>query len=197
MAVLTGKMQNVTSIFPNTMGNVGAASTTATAIAGAEQRTNIRTNYKSMTFENTFLVDLYWMIQHMTYRFAKPETGMKLMGEKVYDFNPTRDYYYKPVSQSIETEQSKRSKIQLWTQVLGYISQIQHPDIVKHINYITGQIYSYMGDEFVNFKNKFLDENKPMEGGAGQLDQLGNPTSNQTGLPQSQGEQSARDMMNL
>ena len=195
MSVLTGKMQNVTSIFPNTMGNVGAASTTATAIAGAEQRTNIRTNYKSMTFENTYLVDLYWMIQHMTYRFAKPDTGMKLMGEKVFDFNPGRDYYYKPVSQSIESEQSKRSKIQLWTQVLGYTSQIQHPDMVKQMNYILGQIYSYMGDEFVNFKDNMLDENKPIGEGAGQLDQLGNPTSNQTGIPQSDGEQSARGMI--
>lgn len=196
MAILTGKMDQVTSIFPTTMGSTGAASTTATAIAGAEQRTNIRTNYKSMTFEYTFLLDLYWMIQHMTYVFAKPETGMRLMGEKVYNFNPARDYYYKPISQSIETEQSKRSKIQMWTQVLGYITQIQHPGAVKMVNYVLGKLFEYMGDEFVNFQNKLLDETKQLEGGAGQIPGLQSPTSNQSALPQSMMEQMTREQMN-
>lgn len=195
MSILTGKMQQVTSIFPTTMGNVGAASTTATAIAGAEQRTNIRTNYKSMTFEYTFLTELYWMIQHMTYVFAQPETGVRLMGEKVYQFNPGRDYYYKPVSQSIESEHSKRAKVQSWTQVLGYITQIQHPDVIKLVNYVTGQIFTYLGDEFVNFKNNLLDEKKPMEGGAGQLNALGSPTTNQSGVPQSGLEQNTRQVI--
>lgn len=193
LAVLTGKMQQTTSIFPTTMGNVPAeSSTTATAIAGAEQRTNIRTNYKAMTFENTFLVDLYWMIQHMTYVFAQPETGFKLMGDKVYNFNPTKDYYYKPVSQSIESEHSKATKVKYWTQVLGYVSQVQHPDTVKIVNYILGRIFTYMGDEFVNFQENLLNPQKPIESGAGQAESLTSPTSNQTGIPMSGTEMSAR-----
>ena len=193
IGILTGKMQQVTSIMPTTMGGLpDDSSTTATAIAGAEQRTNIRTNYKAMTFENTFLVDLYWMIQHMTYVFAKPETAMKLMGEKVYNFNPTRDYYYKPVSASIESEQSKAAKVQGWTQILGYISNIQHPDIVNQINYILGKIYTYMGDEYVNFGNTMLNPQQPIEGGSDQQEAMGVPSSNQAGVPQSGMEQAVR-----
>lgn len=193
LAILTGKMDQVTSIFPTTMGSPGQASTSATAIAGAENRTNIRTNYKSMTFEYTFLTELYWMIQHMTYVFAKPDTGMKLMGEKVYNFHPGRDYYYKPVSQSIETEQSKRSKIQMLTQVLGYVTQIQHPDAINIVNYITEKMFGLMGDEIVNITKTKLDPRKQIEG-AGQLPALQNPTSNQSGIPQSGMEQSTREM---
>lgn len=197
LQLLTGKMQQVTSIYPTTMGSLpGMSSTTATAVAGAEQRTNIRTNYKGMTFENTFLVDLYWMIQHMTFVFAQPETAMKLMGDKVYAFNPARDYYYKPVSQAIESEQSKTVKVQRWTQVLGYITQVQHPDTIKLVNYILGQIFTFMGDEYVNFAKSLLDPAKQMEGAAGQLPALGAPTSNQSGVAQSGTEQMARGMFN-
>ena len=99
LAFLTDKMQQLDAIYPTTMGQTPAiASTTATAVAGAEQRTNIRSNYKSLTFEFTFLTELYWMIQQMTGAFAFPETGVKLMGDKVFNFDPAKDYFYKPVS---------------------------------------------------------------------------------------------------
>src|SRR3989304_2876896 len=191
------KMQKIDAIHPPSMGGVPSqASTTATAIAGAEHRTNIRTNYKSLTFENTFLSELYNMILQMTWSFAAPETGKKLMGEKVFNFDPSKDYFYKPVSQSIESEFSKSNKVKMWTQVLSYVAQIQHPDIVNIINYIMSQIFLYMGDEFVNFSNKLLNPQKPI------TPQGGNPEgadqiapSNQNGLPQQGMEAQARGMM--
>ena len=112
MDLLMSKMQQVDSIHPPAMGATGPASTTATAVAGAEQHTDIRSNYKALTFENTFLIELYWMILNMTWTFAHPSTGEKLMGDKVVDFHPEKEYYYKPLSQSIEPEHSKVNKIQ-------------------------------------------------------------------------------------
>ena len=90
MDMLIGKMQQVDAIQPPSMGQTGLASTSATAVAGADQGTDMRSNYKSLTFENTFLTELYWMILNMTWTFAHPDTGEKLMGDKVVDFHPER-----------------------------------------------------------------------------------------------------------
>ena len=121
------------------------ASTTATAIAGADQGTDMRSNYKALTFENTFLTEMYWMILNMTWAFAHPDTGEKLMGDKVENFHPDKEYFYKPLSQSIEPEHSKVNKIKLWTQILGYTTSIPHPDAVKQVNFILTNIYKLNG----------------------------------------------------
>jgi len=188
LGVLTNKMQQATSIFPTTMGDMpNMASTTATAVAGAESQTGKRTNYKSMSFEYTFLCELYWMIQQMTYSFAKPETGAKLMGAKVYNFNPNYDFYFKPLSQSIETDQAKAVKIQRWTTVLQTVVQINHPDAVKLVNFIMGELAELMGKEFANFADKLLNQQIPIQTQSagtpeGQTDI--NAPSNQNMIPQ-------------
>ena len=192
ISMLTGKMQQVDSIQPPSMGDTGQASTTATAFAGAYKATGERVNYKSLTFENTFLCDLYWMIQQMTYVFAFPETGIKLMGNKVYNFNPSRGYYYKPLSQSILPEHSKVAKRKDWITLLGYIAGVQHPDTVKIVNYILIEIVALMGDEFSNVKELLLGENQPIQQSGGAMQASGMPVSNQAGIPMSTMEQSTR-----
>lgn len=196
IAMLTSSMDKATSIFPTTMGGQVRASTTATAIAGAESRSDMRTNYKSVTFEHTALSEMYWMIQQMTYRFAHEETAFKLMGDKLYDFDPSKDYYYKPVSSSIESEQSKSNKIRSYIQILGYISSVPHPDVVNQINQVLTKVYEYMGDEYVNFGNSLLRPEVPLtpQGGqGGSVEQgQGGGASNQFGFEQSAGEQSVR-----
>jgi hypothetical protein len=196
IGMLEAKMQQVDSIHPPSLGQTPAmASTTATAVATAQQGSTIRNNYKSLTFENTALAELYWMIQQMTWTFAKPETGFKLMGDKVYDFDPSKDYYYKPLSQSIETDQSKMMKRKEWTTLLGYIAQMQHPDSVKLVNYILGEIAKLMGDEYVNFIEKQLNENVPIQQG-GQAQPGGGsaiPASNQNAMLMSPSEMSTRE----
>ena len=192
----------VTNLSPSVMGSIPAeASTKATAIAAAEQRANIRSNYKSMTFENTALVELYWMIQQMTFRFAKQETGFKLMGDKVFDFDPEKDYYYKPVSQAIETEYSKNNKSNKWIQLFGMAAQLagQHPDGVKMLNFIFSKIAENMDDEVVNFSRAFLDENVAVQqqGGAGSQPGVeGQAVSNQFGVPISNAEAATREGAN-
>jgi len=187
------KMQQLDAIQPPSMGQSGLASTTATAAAGAGAGTNVRTNYKSLTYENTFLSELYNMIIQMTWQFATPETGQKLMGKKVMNFDPTKDYFYKPVSASIESEFSKQNKLQQWNQVLSYVVSLQHPDTVKLVNYILTQMFKSMGDEFVNFGEQLLNPQVPVQTqGGNPADAQGVPASSQTGLPQSAQERSVR-----
>ena len=163
MTLIKGAMQEVDSIYPTTMGSLpDKTSTTATAIMGAQQQTTQRSAYKSLTFEYTALVELYWMIQQMTWQFAKPETGEHLMGEKVVNFDPRLDYFYKPLSQSIESEESKGIKVQRWTTILSYVAQMQHPDAPKLFNYITMRICELMGDEYANFAVAMLNPKQPL-----------------------------------
>lgn len=199
IGVLTDKMQQVNSTYPTTMGSLPQlASTTATAIAGAESRTDTRNNYKSLTFENTCLVPLYWMISQMTYQFAAPETAEKLLGDKIYDFNPTLDYTYKPVSAAIETASSRQMKINNWNTVLGYLANIPNPKAAAMINYILIKIAMLMGDEYENLANNLLDESfflpPGKQGGQQSMGKAnGMSVSNQNGMMQSGMEMSARN----
>ena len=198
LGFLINQMQKTNAIFPHTQGQLTAKSgTTATEIAGADQRSNMRANYKSMTFENTFLTELYWMISQMTFRFAKPETGEKLMGVKVFDFNPAKDYFYKPVSASIETEFSKQQKIQRIQSILSILVSVQHPNMVNMVNRLMTMWFELSGDEFVNFGNAMLNPEVPIETGTGgqQEDNAGGAVaSNQFGLPQGAIEQGVREV---
>jgi hypothetical protein len=211
IGVLTQKMQQMDAIFPTTMGALPAqASTTATAIAGAEQKSDVRTNFKALTFENTFDCELYWMILQMTNQFAKPETGVNLMGEKVYNFDITREYWFKPLSQSVESEQSKAMKVRnyiQYLQALGPYMQffMNQPNFIEFINLIFTRISEYLGDEVSNVSKKLLNPKiKPMMEGQGMppgMPQGGMPqaptaqlppSSNQNMQPQSATEQFAR-----
>ncbi len=193
IAMLTGKLHQVRSIYPTTMGSLPSiASTTATAIGGAESRSNTRANYKSLTFEHTFLTEFYWMIQQMTWQFAKPETGFKLMGEKVFDFDPSADYYYKPLSQSIEAEHSRIQKKRDIIQMVGYVAQIPNPKTAKLINLLLAKFFELSGDEFVNFGKALLDESVPVEGKAGSVADQGQAVSNQNRVAMSGLEETTR-----
>jgi len=198
LGILTEKMREASSTYPPQMGNVPeVASTTATAIASATSGSSRRSNMQSMTFENTFLAELYWMDLQMTWQFAKPETGFKLMGAKVYDFEPNFEYYFRPLSQSIETDQAKQAKIQKWQGILQVVVQLQHPDTVKMVNYILKQIATLMGDEFESFADKLLDEGQPIESGGNQAPQAGGPpVSNQNVIEMSSPEISSRESAN-
>ena len=117
------------------------------------------------------------------------------MGQKVSDFDPTRDYTFKPLSQSIETEQSKMAKVRVWKELTALIIQIQHPDTVSAFNYTFDKICALMGDEYVNFADAFLNPEIPIqpkgttpEGGGGI-----EGASNQYQLPMSTGEGAARE----
>lgn len=188
MGILTQKMQQITSIFPPQMGGEAAGTQTATEIANVERNSNTRTNYKNMTWEYTFLNELYWMILQMTWQFATQETGFNLMGDKAYEFNPNFDFFYKPLSQTIETEFSKNNKIRHLTNMMQMVASSQHPDMPTIFNYILGKIMILMGDEWENIADKFLGEDVPLapqpEGPAPAGLPPGIGPSNQQGIPQ-------------
>ena len=199
MGVVTDKMRTADAVPRGTTGDVPAlASTTATAWAGAEASGETRRNYKSYSFDYTFSHELYWMIQQMTLRFAQPETGLKLMGDKVYDFDPTLEYTYKPVSSAVETEHSKFTKFKNLDMMLAKTVQIQHPDAMKLVNKILSDMYRLLGDEYSEYSNALLDESIPIENKAGsQAGPTGGGPSNQAGIPQSGGEMAAREFANV
>ena len=198
--MLQSEGQKLTAVYPTTMGQLPSqASTTATAVAGAETRTNIRANYKSLTFEYTFLTEFYWIILQMTYMFAKPETAIKMMGEDAQFFDPDADYTYSPVTSNIETEYNKRTKLQLIDQFIGRLVKIPNPNIWKTLNYLLSMAFDLFDKEFPDYKKYLLEENAPPPEAEGGGQQFGGSTpamqgeaSNQYGQPQMAQEQFAR-----
>lgn len=203
MGILIEKMQQANSIYPTTMGaGPSRISETATAVATGERHSNQRTNYKTTTFEYTFLNELYFMILNMTWQWADDQTGDELMGEKVNDFNPSLDYFYKPLSQSIETDQSKDAKIKQLTAILGYMANTPQPK-PEMLNYILARIFMLMGDEYVNISDKMFAPDEDLSGEQGNNAPGSVPTgpagvtqvplSNQAGIEQSVEEQNVRE----
>lgn len=199
--LFVGKMQQVTSVYPTTMGQTGDASTTATAIAGADMRANMRANYKSLTFEYTFLTDLYKMILWMAAQFMHQKTVMEIFNpEEIAAFDPEQDYVFQPVSSNIEQEYSKRQKLQLLDQVLGRIVQVPNPKTPRLVNLVMIKILELLGSEVADVKDALLDEGPQGQAGAmGQKDfaQTGGLTagaaSNQYGMPMQGMETQARN----
>lgn len=191
LAYLEDKGSQVDMINETTTGGVPSiASTTATAVASASQGTNTRQNYKALTYTYTVDVEFYWMILQMTYAFAQEETAIKLMGDKAYNFNPSLDYYYSPLAQSIEPESSKEAKRQKWLTIYQIAMNSQHPDAPRVANQAYGEFVKLMGDEFES--SAFLDESQPMQPGEQTPEQGGVPTQNEYGQPQSMEEMGAR-----
>ncbi len=58
-------MQQASGISAETQSKLAAPTTTATATANQAQRSDTRSNYRTLTMENTGLSDLYWFITHM------------------------------------------------------------------------------------------------------------------------------------
>ncbi len=186
--MLTSWAQQVEAIYPTTMGDIpGKASTTATAVAGGEIRTNLRGNYKSLTWEYTFALDQYSMILNMTWQFAEEETVIKMMGEDAQYFDPVADYSYSPVSSNIEQEYSKTRKIQNYDQTLGRLSGMVKiiPELIPVIAHILRRQLELQGDEYQDVGDmiKKLSGAKPRDEKTGEIipDMAAAPTSNQTG----------------
>ena len=187
--IATNKMQQLESIYPTTMGELpGRASTTATAVAGAQSNTNLRGNYKALTFEYTFLTDFYWMMMQMGYAFMHPKTAMDILGTDAQFFDPNAEYSYAPVSSSIETEYNKAKKIQNLDQMMGRLVNFQNPSIIPIIAAIIAQQFELMGVEYERF-GRMIERlaSTPMQPeqprGPTPADAQPTPTSNQVGNP--------------
>ncbi len=195
--MLSGSLRRSMAVYPSTQGETPAiASTTATAIADAGAHANTRASYQQLTAEHTMLTELYWMILQMTGKFAHPKTGKKLMGDKVYDFDPNADYIYKPITQAIEPESSKFQKRKDYATMFGYAAQVPNPNTPKVLNKLLQGFFETFGDEYEDMAGAFFDEAAPMQPptGGGMSPNPEAPVSNQNMLPMTGGEMSARAM---
>ena len=199
-------MRQLTAMDQSVQGKMPAASTTATSIMATEQRSDTRSNFKALTWTHTWDAELYRQIMQMTWRFAEPETGFKLMGDKVYKFRPDLDYFFKPVTAAIESEQSKQVKLRNYTGLLQMFTPYMQlfanqPGFILFLDDIFQDIAECMGKEIERAAGKLLNPNIPPmnpkggqegqdQGGPGAqqhkmgMDALLLAPSNQQGIPQ-------------
>ena len=193
--MFTNLMHQGIGIFPPQMGDTPANDVTATATASAGAHANVRSAYQSLTAEHTMNTELYSMILQMTGKFAHPKTGAKLMGDKLYDFDPNADYYYKPITSAIEPESSKFQTRKDTTTMFGYAAQIPNPNTPKVLNALLKIFYETFGDKYESI-GALLDEQAPVmpptQGGGVAAPEAAMPLSNQTNVPMSPMEQAVR-----
>jgi hypothetical protein len=170
----------------------------------------MRGSFKGLTYEYTFQIEQYWMILQMVWRFAHPQTALKLMGDDVYSFDPNGDYSYAPVTSAIETEYNKFRKLQMYQQMIATVAQIPNPKTPQIINFLLEKVYDILGPDYLEIKKSLLDTGKQsqlaaMNGGMpqgqggenmqGSMPSTEQPMSNQSGNPQSMGEMDSRSQM--
>ena len=198
MSIFQGMMQQINAKAPPQLGGLPEmASTTATAVAGSEQHSNSRNSYRSLTWEYTFLTSLYWMITQMFGQFAQEETALKMLGseESLMAFNPDYEYFYKPVTGSVETEYSKGNKIREATTLLGYVMQSPNPKAAAVANMLLAEIFETWGKEKEKYAMALLDDTQPVTEQTGVGDVEGNnagAVSNQNVIPMSGMERGVR-----
>ena len=199
--MLIGKMQQVSSVYPTTMGDLPRmATTTATAVQGASNQNSLRSNYKALTFEYTFLVEFYWVMLQMGYQFMHPKTAIAIMGENAQFFDPEADYHYQPVSSNIEVEYNKAQKVRNIDQIIGRLSGLVKimPGTIFVIMKLLEMQFELLGQEqqtVVPLLRKIIEMgiNKDEPQGEQIADQEPIQTSNQYGVPVGGLEQQARE----
>ena len=200
MGFIKSTASEADAIWPTTMGGLPEkTSTTATAVAGAENRTGARSNLKDLNWNYTFDVEFYQMMLQLAYRFMNNQTVQKILGEDVKYFEPDGAYTYVPVNENLESEHNKLKKVGIYDQMNGRLAglaKIFPKEIAAIIAYNTGKQAELMGSEYQEISHllEALTQAKPQsEEGAGQVkDGKEAPASNQNGIEQSSQEQDAR-----
>lgn len=202
--LLSSQMDYCMATAPQTMGASPERAETATMASIVNQRANVRIGMKSMNLEFIGFTEFYDMLLTLCNDFMLPETLEELIGkEDALAYNPKRKDKFKPVSQALETEESKQFKIKSWQGVLGMVAGIQNPKQPMVVNYIIGQILELMGGSFKTFKKFMLEEDPETmllytlaTGSNGQASPPAMnpmaPQQNQQGQPQRQPEQMMR-----
>ena len=191
--------------WPTTMGAVPEdASTTATAVNGAEGRTNRRGNLKSLTWTYSFDAEFYQMMLQMVYMNAEPETLEMLAGKELAPyFDPNADYVYVPISANVEAEHSKMRKVSTYDQMMGRITglaQFKPQQVFEIVAQIIAEQSQLLGGDFKKMtpllENLVKAPVQQTEQGVQQIaDAPPQPTSNQNGTPMTGMEQDTRGML--
>jgi hypothetical protein len=204
-------MQQTLAVFPPDLGDSGKASTTATATMNAAQNSGARRNYKSLTFDHTFLTPLYWMIIQMAWQYMHPKTANDILTEEeIAVFKPQGDYTFMPVTAGIEAEYSKQRKTQALDQNVGRLVGLVPivPALLPLLMEIEKDILELQGAEgrryaaiLESIKKAEVLQKQAGSNGQSPSGQLGPSdkmadimTQNQSGLPVGEAEQMARGL---
>lgn len=205
--MLSSRMDDVMATGANFRGQSADRRETATVGAIMDRRADIRMSLKTSTLEWIGFAEFYDMMLTLCNDFMLPQTLVDLIGKDAFFYNPKREDKFEPVSQSLETEESKQFKIKLWDQILGRIVGFQNPKTPMAINYILGQVLELMGGDFKHFRQFMFEEDQKTNmlymlatGAKGQgatANAPGGPgmPQNQYALPQPGAEQMTRGMV--
>ena len=203
--LLSSRMDYAMATSPVAMGHESERRETATAASIVNQRMNIRLGMKNMNFEFIGFTEFYDMILTLCNDFMLPETLEKLLGKEAFAYNPKREDRFKPVSQALETEESKTTKSKQWIQIAGIVTKFPNPKTPAVMNYIIGQVLELWGGDFKHFKKFMFSEdvqsnilyqiaigNAPGPDQPLTITEGGEGPQNEQGLPQSNQEQATR-----
>ncbi len=206
---LASRMDDVMGAGANSRGMPSERRETATVGAIMSQKADIRMNLKTSTLEWIGFAEFYDMLLTLCNDFMLPETLVELIGQDAYAYNPNREDKFEPVSQALETEESKQYKLKVYEQLLGRLVAIPNPKTPQVLNYIIGAMLELLGGDFKHFKRFMFNEDPTANalyqlatgaGAGGGGASGGAPNSpggeggpqNQFGLPQGGMEQAVR-----
>ena len=204
--LLASRMDYSMATSPQSMGAMPERAETATMASIVSQRANVRMGMKSMNLEFIGFSEFYDMLLTLCNDFMLPETLTELVGDELaMAYNPKRKDKFKPVSQALDTEESKQFKVKTYQMLMGMIASTQNPKTPMVLNYFIGQILETLGGEFKQFKRFMFSEDMEANllyqiatGSKGTGSPPGDnpmaPQQNQQGLQQGQAEQQVRGM---
>ena len=202
-SMLSSKMDAAMATSQQTMGQSPDRAETATQAGIISQRAQTRIGMKSTMLEFVGFTEFYQMLLTLCNDFMLPQTLEKLVGEQAYLYNPGLTTRFRPVSQSLETEESKNFKMKMIDQIMGRVVNFPNPKTPMVINYLMGMWLEAAGKNFKHFKKFMFSEDAELNlmyqlvtGGSMPVQQApdmkGGGPSNQQGIQQSTPEQQVR-----
>lgn len=204
-SMLSQRMDYAMATGPQTMGMSPENRETATQASIVSQRAEIRIGMKTTNLEFIGLTEFYDMMLTLCNDFMLPETLLTLIGDDAYKYNPQRMNRFRPVSQALETEETKAFKMRMIDQIIGRVVNFPNPKTPMVMNYLLGMWLEAAGKNFKHFKKFMFSEDPETNtlyqlatgGGAARMQPAatgapGGQASNQQGIPQGQAEQNAR-----
>jgi hypothetical protein len=201
--MLSSRMDSAMATSAQTMGQSPDRAETATQAGIISQRAETRIGMKSTMLEFVGFTEFYQMLLTLCNDFMLPQTLEKLVGEQAYLYNPGLTTRFRPVSQSLETEESKNFKMKMIDQIMGRVVNFPNPKTPMVLNYLMGMWLEAAGKNFKHFKKFMFSEDAELNllyqlvtGGSMPMQQSpemgGGGPSNQQGIPQSTPEQQVR-----
>jgi len=200
--MLSSRFDAAMATSAQTMGQSPDRAETATQAGIISQRAEVRISMKGTMLEFVGFTEFYDMLLTLCNDFMLPQTLEEIIGEEAYNYDPNKMAKFRPVSQALETEESKNFKMKMIDQIMGRIVNFPNPKTPMVVNYLMGMWLDAAGKNFKHFK-KFMFSEDPeinllyqlVTGGqapAQQTQAPGGGPSNQMGIPQGTAEQNVR-----